>query len=88
MIDVNKAKFDPSSIFLNPEEVLTEESLSREEKILILRQWEYDARQLAVAEEENMGGGSPNMLAEILETLNKLEAEKTGQAAPNRSGSA
>lgn len=86
MIDINKARFDPPSVFSNPEEIITEESLSREEKISILRRWEYDARELAVAEEENMAGGPPNMLAEILEALNKLGAERTGPAPPTKQG--
>ena len=49
-----KALLDPASAFTSPEQVLTSAELSREQKIEILHRWEYDARQLEVAEEENM----------------------------------
>ena len=49
-----KALLDPASAFTSPEQVLTSAELSREQKIEILHRWEYDARQMEVAEEENM----------------------------------
>jgi len=36
---------------------VAEQSLNTDQKIQILRRWEYDARELAVAEEESMSGG-------------------------------
>ena len=37
---------------LQPKEVVTSEEQTREQKIEILRRWEYDAHQMEVAEEE------------------------------------
>lgn len=56
MTDIEKAMFDPTAVFRAPEEVLLREDMSREQKIEVLRRWAYDARQLQVADEENMGG--------------------------------
>ena len=73
-MDIEKAILKPNSEFACPEDILCEQSLTREQKIKILRQWEYDARELEVAEEENMGGGPPSMLDEILRALHCLNS--------------
>ena len=49
--------------------------LTREEKIDILQRWKYDALELEVAEDENMGGGEPSMLEQVLESLAVLGVE-------------
>jgi len=59
MVDVEKALVDPALVFKTPEEVLADSELSREQKIKILRRWEYDVRELQVAEEEGMEGPQP-----------------------------
>lgn len=74
-MDIDKAMLDPDSVFACPADMLDEPSLNREQKIKILRRWEYDARELEVAEEENMGGGPPDILDEILAALHRLNAE-------------
>ncbi|WP_020678058.1 hypothetical protein [Geopsychrobacter electrodiphilus] len=74
-MDIEMAMLDPDSAFTSPDDVFAEQSLTREQKIKILRRWEYDARELEVAEEENMGGGPPNKLDEILKFLHRLDAE-------------
>ena len=81
-MDIEQAMLDPSSVFDDPEAVLRESSLSSEEKIRILKRWEYDARELAVAEEENMAGGPPNILDEILDALHQLKAEIDVEHSP------
>ena len=74
MTDIDKAMFDPTAVFRAPEEVLWREDMSREQKIEVLRRWAYDARQLQVADEENMGGQQPDILDEILRALHALDA--------------
>ncbi|TDJ65758.1 MAG: hypothetical protein E2O37_03855 [Proteobacteria bacterium] len=74
MTDIEKAMFDPTAVFRAPEEVLLREDMSREQKIEVLRRWAYDARQLQVADEENMGGQQPDILDEILRALHALDA--------------
>ena len=74
MTDIDKALIDPASIFGTPREVLARDELTREQKIEILRRWEYDARELEVAEDENMPGGGPDILDEILAALHAMDA--------------
>lgn len=71
-LDYEKALLDPASVFKTPEEVLEQADLSKEQKIEILRRWEYDASEVAVAEEEGMVGGPPLMLRRVLLTLEQL----------------
>ena len=54
MTDKESAKLDPSKVYKNPREILSDEALSKAEKIDILQRWAYDERELSVAEEENM----------------------------------
>ena len=87
MADIEKALLNPSSVFSTPEEVLEAKDLSRDQKIEILRSWEYDARQLQVAEEENMVGPRINMLDRILNALRRLDAElNLDKSAPTKNG--
>jgi hypothetical protein len=68
-----KTSGDPASAFKRPAEVLQSNELSWEQKIKILQQWEYDLRELQVAEEESMTGGpQPVTLAEVREALHNL----------------
>ncbi len=81
-MNIEQAMLDPSSVFTHPEEVFSAENLSREQKIKILRRWEYDARELQVADEENMGGGPPDNLDQILKVLHQLGAEIDSEHSP------
>lgn len=87
MIDIERAKLNPSSIFISPQKVTEEESLTTDEKIEILRRWEYDAREMQVATEENMPGTNSDILSEVLEELNKLGAKsKVKSTSPTKTG--
>ncbi|MBE7384689.1 MAG: hypothetical protein F6J95_025160 [Leptolyngbya sp. SIO1E4] len=73
---------DPTTRFMCPDDVCNEPSLTRAQKIKILRQWEYDARELQVAEEENMGGGPADILDQILAALHRLDARVDLEHSP------
>jgi hypothetical protein len=66
---------EPARVFASPQDVLDAEGLTPEQKIHALRQWEYDAREKEVAEEENMGGADADTLPEILRALASLGAD-------------
>lgn len=74
MTDFNQAMRDPKSCYVEPCQVVTDDTLSKEEKIKVLKQWEYDARERSVAEEENMPSGPDEtfMLSRIKEALREL----------------
>ena len=73
MIDKDKAYHDPAAVFRYPCDVLTEASLTMIEKREILLQWELDARELLIAEEENMAGDGPSMLSRVHLALADLD---------------
>ena len=77
---------DPSLAFENPEAVL-EADLPREQKVEILKRWEFDMRELSVAEEENMGGGeSSSLLSRVRRALRTLEAPAPPSGAGTKHG--
>lgn len=73
-MNLEQAMTDPTSVFSSPDAVVQIKTLTRGQKIKILRRWEYDARELEVAEEENMGGGPPGLLDQVLKALHQLDA--------------
>ena len=75
-VDVAAALVNPADQFGDPAEVVNNPSLSRAQKLKILRQWELDARQLSVAEEENMAGGEENMVGRVSRAILALGGEK------------
>ena len=65
---------NPALVFLGPEDVLQRDELTREQKIEVLRRWKFDALQLQVAEEENMGSEQPSdILDRVLQALHALD---------------
>ena len=87
MVDVEKALLDPGLVFKTPDEVVTNNELSREQKIKILRRWEYDVRELEVAEEEGMKGPQFVTLDDVLGALRSLgDPPDTERSAPTKQG--
>ena len=73
-----QALLDPLSVYTFPMQVVEDASLTREQKIQVLHRWEYDARELQVAEEENMpdltAEQRTSMLSRVLDALHALGA--------------
>lgn len=63
---------DPEQHFGRPDEVLKSRSLNEQQKMEILEAWRQDAQELQVATEENMGGGEPDLLDEVVAALARL----------------
>lgn len=86
-MNIERALIDPSSVFTSPSEVCRAPTLTHEQKIEILRRWEYDARELQVAADENMGNGPEGMLDEVLAALHQLGAPAdTDDSPPTKQG--
>ncbi len=82
-IDLSKAMLNPALVFLGPEDVLKRDELTREQKIEILSRWKFDALQLQVAEEENMGSEQPSdILDRVLQALHALNAGPNHENSP------
>ena len=71
-MDFEKAKLNPAAVFKNPQEVVSTQELSRQQKIEILQRWEEDARSMEVADEESMPGPQPKLLQPIRDALHAL----------------
>ncbi len=81
-IDLKRARLNPMAVFPTPDAVVEHSHLAREEKIDILQRWKYDACELEVAEEENMGGGEPSTLERVLKALAALGVETDFEHPP------
>jgi CBS domain-containing protein len=87
-VRVRAALLDPASVFGSPAEVERDGTLSQEEKLAILGSWEEDAHELAVAEDENMGGGGPSRLEEVMAARARLTGAAEQASAAPRKGAA
>ena len=72
VVDMDRALLDPGSVFAAPEDVLGHKGLSRQQKIDLLRRWEYDASEVSVSTEEGMRGDNGDLLQRILRALSQL----------------
>lgn len=72
MIDIEKAKLDPSQYFISPRDVI-DCNMPKHDKLTILKRWEYEIRAMEVAEEENMAGPDSITLADVIEAIHLLE---------------
>ena len=83
MIDVKMAMLDPTAVFEDPKDVVADVDLTRDQKIEILRRWEYDARELEVAEEEaGMAVRRPEMFDLVVQALHALGVERDTEHSP------
>ncbi len=83
MTDSKKAMFNPTQVFTDPSEVVADLELTRDQKIEILRSWEFDAHELEVAEEEaGMTVLHPEMFDRIVKALHTLGAERDTDHTP------
>jgi hypothetical protein len=85
----NEAKANPTRYYRRPVEVLRDRRLNRREKLAILEAWELEARELAVAAEESMGGGEPSMLQEVVQArveLGEVTDPEDDGGAPTKHG--
>ena len=75
MTEFDKALHDPSTVYAYPKEVLSDASMTDEQKLQILQRWRYDAYELLVADEENMAGESPTMFSRVNRAIAILKGE-------------
>jgi hypothetical protein len=89
MTNIEKALLNPAIVFKNPQEVVESNDLSRQQKIEVLRRWEYDLRELQVAEEESMTAPKPEAvtLDIVLKALHSVGAPPdVERTAPTKQG--
>lgn len=74
MSDVNleRALNDPADMFENPDAVVRHPTLTRDQKIQILKNWQLDASRLEASEGEGMAGEDAPMLHRVRVALAAL----------------
>ena len=83
MIDLNQAMLNPTSVFKDPKDVVANGEITRDQKIEILRRWEYDAREMEVAEEEaGMAVLRPEMFDLVVQALHMLDVDRDTEHTP------
>jgi hypothetical protein len=82
--DIDRALFDPGSVFESPESVLTHKGLSKQQRIDILRLWEYDVSETCVATEEGMPDGQGDLLNRIIVALGRLAEIDLDKVGPTK----
>ena len=88
-MDMDKAVLNPAAMFKKPQDMVENNDLAREQKIAILRPWEYDVRELQVADEESMTANKPQAvtLDTVLNALRSLGASADIEhSAPTKQG--
>lgn len=70
----------PATHFAEPHEVVTDSSLSLPEKATALDALEQDARQMAEASSEGMGGGERSKLRDVLNAKDAIAAPSVADA--------
>src|ERR1700676_2417764 len=72
----------PSTYYDEPHEVVADSALSKAQKFEALNTLEQDARQLAEASSEGMGGGERNKLHYVLIAEDVLSSPAAGDRKP------
>jgi hypothetical protein len=75
---------DPAERFVDPNEVVADESLTREQKIRILKVWENDAAEAEVATEEGMPEITASRLRPVLLALRRVAGEASIRTDPSK----
>jgi hypothetical protein len=97
----NNARFEESmtdvtKVYGHPKDIIEAQDLSHQQKVKLLKQWEFDLRENLVASEENMTaadvpeGQSAELLRGVRKALLAIGAEdhKNEKAAPTKTGGA
>jgi hypothetical protein len=76
---------DVATHFSTPDELVAAKDLTRDQKLALLQQWEYDLHLMQVATEENMTGDAPpgnnaEKIREVHAAAEKLGAELDPEA--------
>lgn len=80
--DFEDKKLNPRAAYQHPAQVLNDASLTREQKIEILREWHYDAVRLQESAGENMTGGEPDLLRQVSNALLQLDIAPSVETDP------
>jgi hypothetical protein len=75
-VDLERALNDPADLFETPDAVVHHPTLTREQKIQILNNWQLGASRLEGSEAEGMGGEDAPMLHRVRMALTALMKQR------------
>jgi hypothetical protein len=75
-VDLERALNDPAGLFETPDAVVHHPTLTREQKIQVLNNWQLDASRLEGSEAEGMGGEDAPMLHRVRMALAALMKQR------------
>jgi hypothetical protein len=70
--NAEQAKANPSKQYAHPMDVVRDESIEPPARLIILKRWEQEARDLQRAADENMTGGEPSLLPDVRKAIDTL----------------
>ncbi len=68
---------NPYRHFSTPMDVVRDNTLTKREKLGVLRSMQCDAEELQMATEENMAGGKHRSLSDVRDAIRAVEADDT-----------
>ena len=71
-IEFKKASVNPMSFFDSPYDIVNSADFTTEQKLKLLLAWQYDARQIQLAEDEGMPSGADVGLDDVVTALGLL----------------
>ena len=74
-LDMEAVLQHPRPFFAEPKDVAAHPTLSREDKLAILREWELDARRLSASEGEGFCGGEESMLGRVEDAISLVRRQ-------------
>lgn len=80
--DLEELTGNPATYFSSPMDIVENDKLQESAKLLALKQWEFEIRQLEVATEENMLAVSKTTLQDVHEAMRALGHEPDSDPAP------
>lgn len=80
--DINDMTSKPATYFASPNEVVESDKLQPDDKLVALKEWEFEVRQQAVATEENMGATSAVTLQDVHQAMRALGHEPESDSTP------
>ncbi|HVJ40626.1 MAG TPA: hypothetical protein VM639_03985 [Dongiaceae bacterium] len=74
---------DVAKHFAKPQDILTDERFTRQQKLKLLEQWDYDLQLLMTASEENMPSSDSNASGKVSEQVVELRHVLSELGAPH-----
>lgn len=80
--DIAELTSNPATYFSSPMDIVDSEQLQASAKLVALKQWEFEVRQLEVATEENMNAVAKTTLQDVHEAMRALGHAPESDPAP------